>query len=147
MLRQDQHAVRQVLADWDVHAADPPGRLRPWPVGETLPAAVHDVWCRRDPGAAWSLQLMLDDATDDVWHYRRDPTITRPVASLDGPASDAARRVLAPDVQLLAKSKAPRPKDDADLLASLPALDAAARRWLADALRRTDPTHPWLTLV
>ena len=147
VLRQDLPAVREVLADWDVQAADPPGTLRPWPAGETLPPPVHDIWCRRDPRAPWSLQRMVDDATDDVWSYRRDPRITRPVPSLDGPASDDARRVLAPEVQLLAKSKSPRPKDEADLRATLPALDATARRWLAEALRVTDPGHPWLALV
>ena len=50
VLRRDQSLVREYLGTWDVHAADPPGRLRPWPAGETLPPAVHDVWCRRTPG-------------------------------------------------------------------------------------------------
>jgi hypothetical protein len=34
VLRRDHALVRDQLRDWDVHAADPPGTLRPWPVGE-----------------------------------------------------------------------------------------------------------------
>src|SRR5688572_25039349 len=60
ILRQDQLAARATLADWDVHVADPPGSLRPWPLDETLPPHAHDIWCRRTPDAPWSLQLMLN---------------------------------------------------------------------------------------
>jgi hypothetical protein len=35
-----------VLAGWEWWAAVPPGILRPWAPGETVPAAVHDIWCR-----------------------------------------------------------------------------------------------------
>lgn len=41
VLRRDQAVFRSALASWDVHAADPPGTLRPWPVGETLPPEVQ----------------------------------------------------------------------------------------------------------
>lgn len=40
VLGRDQAMVREQLRGWDVHAADPPGRLRPWPIGETLPPTV-----------------------------------------------------------------------------------------------------------
>src|SRR5688500_9342197 len=49
ILRRDQLAARSRLADWDVHAADPPGSLRPWSLGALLPPEVHDIWCRRTP--------------------------------------------------------------------------------------------------
>ena len=87
---------------------------------------------------------MIDDARDGVWTYRRDPRIRRPVPELDGPASNADRRVLAPEVQLLQKSKAPRPKDEADLLVVRRALDPDRRRWLEAALSLASPEHPWL---
>jgi len=35
VLRRDQLAVHQALRGWDLHAADPPGTLRPWAPGET----------------------------------------------------------------------------------------------------------------
>ena len=147
VLRRDQHAVREVLADWDVHAADPPGRLRPWPVGETLPMSVHDVWCRPDHGSPWALQLMIDDTDPHdsaTWVYRRDARVRRPVATLAGQASDEHRAVLAPEVQLLQKSKGRRPKDQADFEAAAPFLDSEARTWLHEVLDLVSPGHPWV---
>jgi hypothetical protein len=46
VLRRDQLAVQHALRGWDLHAADPPGTLRPWRPGETLGAGIHDIWCR-----------------------------------------------------------------------------------------------------
>ena len=108
VLRPDQLAVQRHLAGWDLQAADPPGTLRAWVEGKTLPTGVHDVWCRRLPSSPWCLQLMIADAEDDQWVYRRDTRIRRPIAELDGPASNAEHRVLSPDIQLLYKSADPR---------------------------------------
>ncbi len=55
ILRRNLNAVRDLLAHWDFWAADPPGTLRPWQVGETLPDSVHDVWLRPNPAAAWKI--------------------------------------------------------------------------------------------
>lgn len=79
ILRDDQLAVQQALHGCDLCVADPPGSLRRWWVGEVLPAEVHDIWCRRTPTSPWSLQVMIDDAAEGVWRYRRDARIQRPV--------------------------------------------------------------------
>ena len=129
---------------WDLQAADPPGALRPWRPGEVLPEAVHDIWCRRTPTSPWCLQIMVDDAENGLWRYRRDARIRRPVVALDGPASGDGQRVLAPEVQLLHKSRNPRPKDEADLLAVRPSLSPTRKRWLKEALSLVAPGHPWL---
>src|SRR3954447_14960719 len=144
ILRPDHVAVRAALSAWDAYAADPPGRLRPWPVGEELAPQVHDIWVRRDAGDPWRFQLMIADVEDGNWLYRRDSRIRRPIADLSGPASTPQRRVLAPEVQLLYKSKGLRPKDEADFAAAHPVLDSAQRSWLADALATVSPSHPWL---
>lgn len=144
ILREDQLAVQQALSGWDLHAADPPGTLRPWLASEVLPAEVHDLWCRRTPSSAWSLQVMIDDASDGVWTYRRDDRIRRPVDDLDGNACDGDPRVLAPEIQLLQKSKTPRPKDEADFLAVKDLLGPDQRTWLVQCLTLTAPTHHWL---
>lgn len=120
VLRRDQAAVRAHLAAWDLHVADPPGTLRPW---TSDVATAHDVWCRRTPGEPWAFQLMLEDSDGDDWVYRRDPRVRRPIASLGD-------RVLVPEVQLLYKSKDPRPKDLADRALVLPLLSETAREWL-----------------
>lgn len=143
VLRRDHLAFRAALADWDVHAADPPGRLRPWARGEALAGEVHDVWCRRTPDHPWALQLMIDDSDGDDWVYRRDGRLRRPLTSLAGPASDERRQVLAPEIQLLQKSKGRRPKDEADFAVAAPELDVKARAWLREALDLVSPGHPW----
>lgn len=142
VLRRDQAWVREELVDWDVHAADPPGSLRPWPVGETLPPAVHDVWCRRTPASPWAFQLMIDDTEGDDWLFRRDHRVRRPVRSLAGHASTATMAVLSPEVQLLYKSKGLRDKDIADFQAVRPHLSPDERNWLRTALDHATPEHP-----
>jgi hypothetical protein len=144
ILRHDQLVMQEVLRHWDLHAADPPGTLRPWRHGEVLPPEVHDIWCRRTPESPWSLQFMIDTATDGLWTYRRDPRVRRPLGELDGEASNSDRRVLAPEVQLLQKSKTLRPKDEADFLAVRDCLTDEQRVWLARSLRLVSPTHHWL---
>lgn len=144
ILRPDHLRIRRALAHWDAHAADPPGSLRPWPVDERLPASVHDIWLRRGPGEPWAFQFMIDDSEGDRWVYRRDGRIRRSVESLSGPASSPSCRVLAPEIQLLYKSRGLRPKDQADFAVVAPALDEQQREWLRAALTLTSPGHVWL---
>jgi hypothetical protein len=142
VLRHELPAVRRTLAGWQLYAADPPGRLRLWPQEERLLQPVHDVWCRRSAGTPWSLQLMVIDIEDGEWVYRRNPAIRLRVAGIGAETSDGVP-VLRPEIQLLFKSRAVRPKDDADFHAALPLMDASARRWLDKALSIEFPHHPW----
>lgn len=142
LLARDQDAARARLAGWDLHCADPPGTLRPWREGEILEEPVHDVWGRPTRSDPWRLALVLNTGDSDVWVYRRDARVRRPLEEL-------VRHVggipyLVPDVQLLFKSKNPRPKDEQDFGDSLPLLTSAQREWLGAALRLTQPGHPWL---
>jgi GNAT superfamily N-acetyltransferase len=144
VLRRDQSAVHQALSGWDLHAADPPGALRPWESGEELPVCVHDVWCRASAGAPWALQVMLAEAVGDAWVYRRDRRVRVPLAAL-GRVSPDGLPYLAPEVQLLHKARPiSRPKDVADFAAVAPRLPADRRAWLRDALVLCAPAHPWL---
>ncbi|MEU8178830.1 amino acid transporter [Microbispora hainanensis] len=141
VLRRDQLAVRALLAGWDVHAADPPGTLRPWPVGEVLPDHVHDIWVREHPGGPWRFQVMLDEAEGETWVYRRNARIRRPLSTLTI-REDGVMRI-APEVQLLFKAKNPRPKDERDFAEVLPTLDAVRRLWLDEALALGYGDHRW----
>ena len=143
--REDAPALRRAIGGWDVHVADPPGTLRRWAVGEPLPPHAHGAWVRERAGTPWRFQCLLDEREGDSWVYRRDARIRRPVASLTW-ERDGVRH-LAPEIQLLYKSKDRRPKDETDFREALPRLDGARRLWLADALRRTDPAHAWLPLL
>jgi len=145
VLRPEQHAVREHLHAWDVHAADPPGTLRPWPIGEILPLSVHDIWCRREPSAPWAFQLMIEDVDGEDWLLRRDHRIRLPLSTLAGRASRPGLPVLVAEVQLLYKSGSLREKDAADFDIARSYLSADQRHWLRDALRATDPDHRWIS--
>lgn len=143
ILRSQQVAVQKWFSTWRLFAADPPGRLRPWVPNEILPQDVHDVWCHRDGNRTWELQMMILESDGDTWLYRRDPRI-------NGSVSELARMVggipsLRMDLQLLFKSKTPRPKDETDFRELLPILTDEERETLAYWLRLTNPGgHPWL---
>jgi len=129
VFHRDQAAIRAHLKDWDCWMADPPGSLRPWPVGEDLPASVHDVWCRSTPDDPWALQLMVDRAKDGQWVSRRDPWVGRPVAELGDD------HWLVPEVPLFYKAKEPRPRDHQDFNEVLSLLTSDQCQWLGDAIR------------
>jgi hypothetical protein len=134
-----------------MQAALPPPRdeswpFRPWHLGDVLDVAIHDIWCRPAPTQPWALQLMIADTRDDVWLFRRTPTITRPLAEVGGITAEGIP-YLAPEIQLLYKAKGLRPKDEADFTRTLPALNQERRRWLRTALTTVHPQHPWLNLL
>ncbi len=139
VIRKDLDAVHSQLSAWHVHvAAD--GQLSPWR-GERLHADAHqkNLWCRLVPDGPWVLDITIGDGTEDEWIYRRDPTIRAPwdEAVLRGAGGVP---YLAPELQLLFKSKGLRPKDDVDAAEVMPALDDGRR----DFLRRVlGPDHPW----
>jgi hypothetical protein len=144
VLRRDQLAAQSQLGSWDLHAADPPGTLRPWLPGETLPPSVQDIWCRPSPDEPWRLQLMLDEAEGPIWQFRRNPAIKRSLASMIWERDGIP--YLAVEVQLLYKATATimLPKSIADFEACLPLLGEEQRRWLALTLPIAYPGHPWL---
>ena len=89
------------------------------------------------------LDLMLTDLSGDLWHYRRDVSVTLPLerARL---VSTLGLPYLAPEAALLFKATGAngkvRPKDQRDFEAVLPALDESARGWLA---ARIGEGHVW----
>jgi hypothetical protein len=143
LLRRDQLEVQEALSSWEWWAADPPGTLRPWRRGEFLPPGIDDVWCRPGPAEPWRIQVMLDESEGGEWFSHRNDTVRRAVDRL-GAVSPDGIPYLVPEVQLFAKAWQTRPKDEQDFAAALPVLDAAQRRWLAEALERTYGPHPWL---
>ncbi|MFJ4199538.1 nucleotidyltransferase domain-containing protein [Streptomyces sviceus] len=142
LLRRDQRVVQEVLPTWEWWAADPPGTLRPWQAGEILPNGVHDIWCRPGPSDPWRIQFMLDEAESRDWISRRCAQVRRPIDLL-GRHSAEGVPCLAPEVQLFYKASQPRPKDEEDFQAVLPALDAGQREWLAAAITQAYGARPW----
>lgn len=153
VLRRDQDAVRMLLHGWDVQEAHPELLPCAWPfqewrLGTPLPASVHDIWCRPHEHAPWTFQLMITDTDatntiDDQWIFRRNAQIRGTLAAM-GRKTTQGIPYLAPEIQLLYKSKGLRSKDEADFASVLPALDMESQRWLAHSLTLVHPGHPWL---
>jgi hypothetical protein len=78
--------------------------------------------------------------------FRRHPAVTRPLEQIGARTGDGVGYVR-PEVALLFKAKAPRFKDRRDFDRVLPRMDRAARSWLASALERVHPGHPWRELL
>jgi hypothetical protein len=143
VVRGELPLVHEWLSGWDLHVAAA-GRLSPWH-GEPLVASSHqnNVWCRFAPDGPWVLDVTIGEGTATRWISRRDPSLEVP---WDLAVLQTANGIpyLAPELQLLFKSKDARPKDDIDADEVVPALDADRRTWLSNAL---PPDHPWQKLV
>ena len=141
--RQDADSVYRWLSDWDVHVAAE-GRLTPWRGQPLFAERNHNnLWCRPNDDAAWRLDIAVGAGTDQRWMYRRDERVSRP---WEDTILWTAERVpyLAPELQLLFKSKGVRDKDDLDARHAIPRLDQARRRSLAKLLPHH---HPWQQLL
>ena len=149
VFRDDQLAVQRHLSErgWRLDRVVE-GRYAPWRAGEALGLEVTQVHARRD---GVFMDLLLSPRRGDDWLYRRDEGISLPLSR----ARMSARGLpyLAPEAALLFKSRSsqqgralptPRAKDERDFARVLPQLEPERRRWLASALRRTNPAHPWL---
>jgi len=141
VFHDDLQHLHPFLAEWELFGASS-GELLVWEADSVLSPGTHDVWCRRN-GGPWEFQLMVIESTLTAWMYRRDTRLRGPIDDLSL-ISACGLPFLAPEIQLLYKSRTPRPKDESDFEAILPMLDQVRRTWLIDALRLTDPTNPWL---
>jgi hypothetical protein len=142
VLRRDQQAFRDALAKWDLQIAHG-GELIPWKPGETLAPEHHQVWARETPAGPWRLELLFEESEGKRWAYRRNPRIGLNVADL-GRRDATDMPFIRPEVNLLYKSKEPRPVDETDFLYALPRLDVAQKSWLVGALYTIEPTHRWI---
>ncbi len=113
-----------------------------WPVTDDTLAKHRQTWVR-EPGGPWRLDVIRERWDGDHWVFRRDGRIRLPGTNVIARTSDGIP-FLRPEIVLLFKAKAPRPKDWVDLEIALPELDRQARAWLTDALTIVHPGHPWL---
>lgn len=145
LLRRDQAALRDHLAGWDLHYATADRKLARWD-GGFLEPPVARLWARRTRGAPWFCDVLLEDARDADWLYRRDHRVSRPLSEVGQTTIDGLP-ILSPEITLLYKLARPTPKSKTDLLAVYPRLDAASRDWLRQALATCHPDHPALPLL
>ena len=146
--RADQHKLQEYLNDWELWVADPPGTLRQWKKGEYIGKGLQDIWARKpatstNPENPWQIQIMLFDVGNENWIFKRDESIRKPLNETLIP-SKKGHRILAPEIQLLYKSKSLRPKDQMDFKSAVNTLSAQQKLWLKQALQKIYGTHIWI---
>ena len=92
------------------------------------------------------LGFLLEQSRADRWVFRRHTGVSRLLHQV-GVITTGGVPVVAPEIALLFKAKAPRFKDQRDFDRFLPYLDRASRSWLASALEQAHPGHPWYARV
>jgi hypothetical protein len=120
------------------------GSQQPWREGEYIELPVHEIWCRNPDHDPDLLEVLLNEADETRFLFRREPSIT-----LDLPrtfvTSESGLPILAPEIVLLYKAKpVGHEVNNADFRTCLGRLDAGRRAWLESALQRMYPEHPWL---
>jgi hypothetical protein len=140
--RADAQDLYRWLARYELWVASGGQRSR-W-TGQPLSQerAENNVWVRPTAESPWLLDVTLGDGDGERWRYRRDPRLSLPW-------SEAVRQTeqgipyLAPEVQLLFKSKDVRDRDEEDAKQVIPMLSAAARAWLRANL---PSDHRWQSI-
>jgi Aminoglycoside-2''-adenylyltransferase len=135
--------VRDALAGYEF---DVVGWGQRWPLDSPALALSPQTWVREPETGVYRLDIFREPHDGDTWVCRRDAVLRRPYREVIAVTADGVP-YLVPEIVLLFKAKHSRPKDQADLELVLPRLDQAQRAWLAGALARVHPGHPWLALV
>ena len=142
MFRSDREALFDVFAGWDLNLMTG-GGLAPFVRGQEPARDVYGVWVRPSEASPWAVEVMLADGDMMEWRFRRDNAIGLAGDRLVRHTQDGLP-YCTPEVQLLYKAKMARPKDDVDLVRCLHRLTTLQRDWLADAVARSEPDHPWI---
>lgn len=141
--RVDYAAIRQLLIGWHISIASN-GILSPW-FGGPLLAELNEnnLWCKETPEGSWRLDLTVSEGNDSEWIFRRNRSLRLPwdIAILK---SQQGIPYLAPELQLLFKSKNSRSKDDQDAAEVIPQLDIDRQNFLKDVLPEN---HSWRQLL
>jgi hypothetical protein len=109
---------------------------------DPVPQTCENLWLRAGGADPWEYDVILMDATSELWTFKRDPRIKLPLDEIlwtkDG------IRFLRPEVQLLHKARGLRPQDQLDFDAAVGLLDPESVRWFRWALGLAHPGHPWI---
>lgn len=133
-------AVREALAEFELFAI---GGGFAHPLSPETLAKHHQTWVREPGTGKWRLDVMREPWEGDTWVFRRDLRVRLPLSRVIAQTKEGIPYAQ-PEIALLFKAKAARPKDDDDFAALLPLLDPARRRWLEEALTMVHPGHSWL---
>ena len=143
ILACDVAALRAHLGDAWTPWSNDGGTLRP--LSDRFPEVLDvesQIWIRRSAQDPWVVDLPITPDRGGLWTNKRDPDHVVRVEDATWVADDGIR-YLRPEIALLYKAALHRPKDDRDLIATLPHLDEGSRAWLSESLGRLYPGHIW----
>ncbi|MEV4612455.1 hypothetical protein AB0K43_07625 [Kitasatospora sp. NPDC049258] len=120
------------------------GRI--WEFTPEVSELSHQAWVRDPSTGDYLVDVFREPHDGETWICRRDPSIRLPYTAVVRRTPDGIP-YLAPELVLLFKAKAARPKDQHDFAGALPLMDDAARRTLATLLARVHPGHSWLEVL
>ena len=144
VFRADQRALYEHSAGWQLSASIDKA-WKPWQ-GEWIALPNHQIRVHTNDAELRVFDAMLNERDGDLWRFRRNLAVARPVAACVL-VSSIGLPYLAPEVGLLYKAKAPRPKDQADFDQTIDLLDAEPRVWLKRSVALWYPESPWLALL
>jgi hypothetical protein len=146
VLRRDQAALQRHLAGWSLRWVEPRsgGAFHAWRDDEWLELPAHEIHGYN--GAGGTIEILLNEAHGDEWHFRRDLSIQRPLSRV-GRTSPHGIPYLAPEIVLLYKAKEPRPSDAVDFSRVVGGLDNEQRWLLSNDIATIDKYHPWLAAL
>lgn len=141
VFRQDQLRLRLHFHRW-TFTVRVDGRSEAWLSEVVLELPLHEIHAS-SPDDDRSIEFLLNERDAENWVFRRDRAVT---LSLDHAivASPFGVPVLSPEIVLLFKAKAPRPKDESDFATAVPRMTHSRRSWLRSALLTCDPDNPWI---
>ncbi|MGW5123757.1 nucleotidyltransferase domain-containing protein [Streptomyces sp. NPDC004069] len=123
---------------------DAVGSGRVWArAGAEVLAATHQTWLRDPVSGQFLLDVFREPHEGGTWICRRNESLRLPYEAIVERTADGIP-YLVPELVLLFKAKASRPKDHADFDGALPLLSQARRDVLGGWLTRVHPGHPWL---
>jgi len=107
----------------------------------------HQTWVREPDTGFWRFDVFREPSDGDTWICRREPALRLLYEHLIERTDDGIPYGR-PEVILLMKAKhAQLEKNERDLEAVLPRLDAERRTWLRDAVALVHPGHAWLDVL
>jgi hypothetical protein len=145
VLREHFPHVRRALNAFAFHAVGD-GEVRFLPAGLDPPLDKHQNWVLDVAAEAWRADVMLEPGDASTWVFRRDESIRAPRGFMTHRTTDGIP-FLGPHGALLYKAKTARPKDELDFEACLPRMVFEQREWLATAIERVHPGHPWIDRI
>jgi hypothetical protein len=119
------------------------GELVHLPRGAQPPPHRHQTWVLDPIAREWRTDIFLEPGDISTWVYRRDEALVLPRSEAVAHTTDGIP-YLRPELVLLFKAKAARPKDELDFAAALPSLGTDIRRKLLVWLERFHPGHNWI---